>query len=176
MQNIESFNTKLQRDYPRYRARFSPHTDTIKIEVKMGSGYWNTDPALFAENPDLYIQTRDGYVEWAEITPGDRTRCVNCTNTVKVPIKEFKEVRCSWCDTMQPVRAYFELNDDLLYHFNKLTRRNLNTRLHRSHNESLFDIEADAALDSGLYKAREDGWRMRNGVRAAVPSTYLGKS
>lgn len=172
MQNLDKFNEKLQRDYPRYRARFSPHTNTIKIEVKMGSGYWDVNPALFGTSPDLYVQVRDGYVEWAEITTGDRARCYNCTNTVKVPVREFKEVKCDWCEQAQPVRAYFELNDDLIYHMNKLTRQSANARLHRSHNENLFDVGMDQAFDKAMYQAKWDSWRVNNGVRVSVPSNF----
>ena len=172
MQNLQEFNKKLQRDYPRYRARFSDFNGTIKIEVKMGTGYWDVNPALFATNPDLYIQVRDGYIEWAEITTGDRTKCAHCTNTVKVPVREFKDVKCAWCDMSQPARAYFELNDDLLYHLNKLTRQGTSARLHQSHNENLFDVGMDKAFDNAMYTAREDGWKVNNGVRVSVPSNF----
>lgn len=172
MQNLEQFNKLLQRDYPRYRARFSPHTNTIKIEVKVGSGYWNVNPGLFEKNPDLYVQVREGYIEWAEITPGDRARCVNCTNDVKIPVREFKETKCSWCETVQPTRAYFDLNDDLIYHMNKLQRNTVNARQHRSNNEGLFDKGMDVAYDNALYNARENDWKFNNGVRTTVPSNF----
>jgi hypothetical protein len=172
MQNIEEFNKKLQRDFPRYRARFSPYSGTIKIEVKMGTGYWDTDEALFAKNPDLYFQTRDGYIEWAEITTGDRARCVQCTNTIKVPVREFKEIKCNWCEFSQPSRAYFELNDDLLYHLNKLSRKNITAQKHRNFNENLFDVGMDNALDKAMYHAKWDEWRINNGVRTSVPQNY----
>lgn len=172
MQNLTEFNTKLQRDYPRYRARFSQHTNTIKIEVKMGSGYWDTDPALFKKNPDLYIQVRDGYIDWAEITVGDRTPCVNCSHELKAPVREFKELKCDRCETVQPTRAYFTLNEDLIYHLNKLTRQTVNARLHRSNNEGLFDKGMDVAFDNAMYNAKENSWKVNNGVRVAVPQNF----
>jgi hypothetical protein len=172
MQNIQEFNKKLQRDFPRYRARFSPHTQTIKIEVKMGTGYWDVNPALFKANPDLMVQVKDGYVEWAEITTGDRARCVNCTNTVKVPVREFKEVKCNWCETAQPARAYFDLNDDLLYYMNKISRSSFNPQHHKSNNDNQFDIRMDKAFDNAMYNARENEWKVNNGVRVSVPSNF----
>lgn len=173
MPNLTELNRRLQRDYPRYRARWSDHTGTIKIEVKMGTGYWNTDPALFAKNPDLYIQTRDGYVEWGELTLGDRARCEHCTNTVKVPINEFKEVVCNWCEYSQPARAHFDLEGPgFIHHLNKLSRREANTRLHRSNNEGLFDAGMDRALDKALYGIKYDRMRMNNGSMVSVPQNF----
>lgn len=172
MQNLEQFNTKLQRDFPRYRVRWSDFANVYKIEAKLGTGYWDVNPALYKNNPDLLAQVQDGYIEWGEITTGDRARCAHCTNTVKVPVREFKEVKCSWCDMSQPARAYFELNDDLIYHFRKLSRNTNHTGRHRSHNSSLFDRDMDIALDNALYNTRAEGWRMNNGVRVAVPQNF----
>jgi len=138
----------------------------------MGTGYWNADPELFGKNPDLYIQVRDGYIEWAELTTGDRARCAHCTNTVRVPIRKFEDVKCGWCDMSQPARAYFELNDDFLYHLNKLARTNTTAQKHKLHNRGMFDTEMDLTLDNALYNTRENSWRMNNGVMAAVPSNF----
>lgn len=172
MQNLEQFNQKLQRDFPKYRVRFSPHSETYKVEVKMGRGYWDVNPALFKKNPDLLTQVKDGYIEWAELTLGDRARCHNCTNTVKVPIREFVEVKCNWCESSQPARAYFELNDDFIYHLNKLMRTRTSARDHQAHNENLFDVGMDAAADKALYQARWDEWKINNGVRVSVPQNF----
>jgi hypothetical protein len=172
MQNLEKFNQKLQRDYPRYRVRWSDFSGNFKIEVKMGTGYWDVNPELFKDNPDLYIQVKDGYIEWAEITTGDRARCAHCTNTVEVPVREFREVKCNWCDMAQPARAYFELNDDLLYHLNKLNRQRTSPRLHRSNNENLFDKGMDEAFDKAYYSAKWESWRVNNGVRVSVPQNF----
>jgi hypothetical protein len=172
MQNLTEFNNRLQKDYPRYRARWSDFSNSIKIEVKMGTGYWDVNPSLYKNNPDLLAQVRDGYIEWAELTTGDRARCAQCTNTVKVPVREFKDVKCNWCEFSQPMRAYFDLNEDFIYHLNKLSRTNTTAQKHRLHNENFFDIGMDSALDNALYNTRENSWRMNNGVMAAVPSNF----
>lgn len=170
MQNLEQFNKKLQRDFPRYRVRESG--DVIKIEVKVGSGYWDVNPALFKGNQDLYTQVKDGYLEWGEITPGDRARCVHCINVLPVPIREFKEVKCNWCDMSQPTRAYFELNDDLINHLRMLQNKRTTAQNHRIHNENLFDVGMDNALDSATYHAKWDEWKFNNGVRTSVPQNF----
>lgn len=154
MHNLESFNKKLQRDYPRYRIRFSQFRNTYIVEVKMGTGYWNVD--LSAHDPDVQQQIKDGYVEWGEITLGDRARCVNCTNTVKVPVREFIEVKCDWCGQSQPVRAYFDFNDDLIYHFNKLSNRRYSSSDAMSHNKSLANTKLDKSVDDAVYLAAEN--------------------
>lgn len=154
MQNLESFNKKLQRDFPRYRLRYSPHRETYIIEVKMGTGYWNTNPE--DHDPDTVVQIRDGYVQWGEVTLGDRQKCYHCTNTVPVPVREFKEVKCNWCGMSQPVRAYFELNDDLVYHFNKLQNRRTSTADIKAHNSSISNAFMDRAVDNAAYLAAEN--------------------
>lgn len=172
MHNLEKFNEKLQRDFPRYRIRWSDRTQSYKIEVKMGTGYWDINPMLYKNDPDLLTQVREGYIEWGELSTGDRARCAHCTNTVKVPVREFTEVRCNWCEQTQPARAYFELNDDLIYYFRKLEARRSQVNEHRTHNGSMFDRDMDNAYDKALYNAKENSWRLNNGVMAAVPSNF----
>jgi hypothetical protein len=153
MHNLTEFNKRLQRDYPRYRVRYSQFRDSYIIEVKMGTGYWNVDTSY---DEDTKTQIMDGYVEWGEVTLGDRKKCYHCTNTVKVPVREFREHKCDWCGMTQPTRAYFELNDDLLYHFNKLRNRRVSTADMKAHNSSIADRNLDRSVDDAAYLAREN--------------------
>lgn len=128
----------------------------------MGTGYFDTP---LTGDPDTDIQIREGYVGWATITPGDRTGCYVCKETVKVPVREFREIICGNCGTSQPAIAYFDMNGDFEDYLRKLMRTHVTAGTIRSANSEVNARKDAVRLDNAEYIARENAWKLYGNPR-----------
>ncbi len=117
------FVEKLARDFGgRLRVRWSHQRSEYVIEEKVGRAA--LPPFRFAEIDDNYIRARDGYGFVLAVRPGDRMACPQCHLSIKVPVREFREVACEHC-TWKGREAryqvcYWPLGDSLLEHLRKI--------------------------------------------------------
>ena len=117
---------RIEREFEgRYRLRWSPRKGEWHLEQKCGRAA--DPPCHISEGDDTLIRARDGYWFVLAIRPGDRMPCPGCGQTIKVPVLEFGEATCEWCqrhgkDGRYPA-AYFPLDSDrLLEHIRRLDK------------------------------------------------------
>jgi hypothetical protein len=117
------FAEKLERDFGgRLRVRWSHQRGEYVIEEKVGRAAL---PAFrTSEIDDHMIRERDGYAFVLAVRPGDRMACPHCHLTMKVPVREFREVICTHCQWKgrdgRYQACYWPLGDSLLEYLRKI--------------------------------------------------------
>lgn len=92
----EEFERRLALEFSgRLRMRWSARKRAWLIEQKVGRAA--LPPIWFDATRDDHIQARDGYAGFFEIQPGDRMACHFCGGTLRVPVREVREVACNSC-------------------------------------------------------------------------------
>lgn len=120
----EQFVKDLERNFHgRMRIRWSNQKQEWQIEEKITRGLL-PDEYTNGEN-DHAIRLRDGYGLVCAVKPGDRTPCPRCKMELRVPIREFGEVRCGFCEhrgrSTSVIAGYFDLNDTLIQHLRRIS-------------------------------------------------------
>lgn len=115
-----AFAERLKRAFGgRLRIRWSVRDREYRVEQRVGRAV--TAPIRIDDDRDDLICARDGFDYVLSVRSGDRMPCPTCEWTeLKVPIREFRDIRCPYCATKgkqgRTVAGYFPLDDSLITH------------------------------------------------------------
>lgn len=124
MEAPSEFCKRLERQHQgRLRIRWSSKAGEYHLEEKVGRA--SLPPIRIEEGRDDLIRARDGYAFVLAVRPGDRMPCPRCRATLKVPVFEVGEVRCSTCSAREDRNvaykaAYWPLGESLLEYLRKI--------------------------------------------------------
>lgn len=100
----DSFKREFLAEFPSYRIRWSLKKHNWQVEQQIGRGA--LAPFRIDPDDDSLIRARDGYWLVFELSPGGRMPCPavverfplqHCNWSVDVPIRTWKEARCTNC-------------------------------------------------------------------------------
>ena len=145
----------------RLRIRWSNVTNDYQIEQKVARGIINFPPGL---SEDETIRLQDGYIFVMSIRNGDRMPCPRCGSTLRVPLREIKELSCPSCKTNhsehRTAAGFFPLDDSLIQHLESIDPLKGMSRALRNkidaHNEKYTADQRQKVLDDAWSKGAED--------------------
>ena len=160
----------------RLRIRWSNALNEYHIEQRVARGIINFPPAL---SEDETIRLQDGYIHIMSIRNGDRMPCPKCQRTLRVPVREIRELSCATCKASKVehrvAAGFFPLDDTLITHLQSIDPLKGMSKALRNkidaHNESFTASQRQAVLDHAYSRGAEDFARI-----AGIPSVgFTGK-
>lgn len=145
----------------RLRIRWSNVTNEYHIEQRVARGMINFPPGL---TPDETERLRDGYIYVMSIRNGDRMPCPKCGTTLRVPLREIKELSCGQCKKNgvehRVAAGYFPLDDTLITHLQSIDPLKGMSKALRNkidaHNAKYTAEQRQKVLDNVYSKGAED--------------------
>jgi hypothetical protein len=190
------FLTRLQHEFAgRFRVRWSPIRHRWQVEEKVDSGSVDV-PLVDDRDHDDWHRTRDGYVLYAEISPGTTTPCPSivdhlgtvCGADMKAEPYALKQVPCPSCG-QKTVTGFFPLGEALLEQLrftdpNRGGYERNHPRLIRARNERMKELRIKAAYREAAAVGRDDarldiakrGYTGREGMWLNAPAPRYTKT
>ncbi len=145
----------------RLRIRWSTVANEFQIEQRVARGMINFPPT---DNEDESIRLRDGYFYVMSVRNGDRMPCPRCAHTLKVPLRQIRELSCAPCrgrGVEHRVSAgYFPLDNSLIDYLKMIDPMRGASKEMRSkidaHNEKFTQAQRQAILDNAEAAGRDD--------------------
>lgn len=167
------FLNELDREFlSTVRIRWSKARDEWHLEERVGRSA--LPPTRISEVDDDMIRARDGYALIMRVRPGDRMPCSRCNATLRVPIRETKQIRCSRCGN-RDVAAFYELNSTLLEHLRYSHRSRTDPRSiaqRTDRNNANLDSARRRKMINELHASTSDNW---NRMTERPTVGYTGK-
>jgi hypothetical protein len=174
--NPQDFQDKLHNAFDgRLRLRWSNQRGEYQIEQRVARGIVNF-PA--PDDQDEQIRLKDGYFYVMSIRNGDRMPCPKCHHTLKVPIREVRELKCGACEARgqdyRVIAGYYPLDDQLLNYLKMIdplrgASKEMRARIDK-HNAEFTDKQRDKVLTQLRDAAEDDFTRI-----AGIPTTSVSK-
>jgi len=171
-----AFTERLQDAFDgRLRIRWSNAAHEFQIEQRVARGLINFPAAL---TDDEHIRLRDGYFYVMSVRTGDRMPCPRCEATLRVPVREVKELSCDRCRANglehRVAAGFFPLDDTLIAHLQSIdplrgASRELRAKID-AHNARHTEAQRQSVLDKAYAAGADDFNRI-----AGIPNVgYTG--
>lgn len=167
----------------RLRIRWSHTAQEFQIEQRVARGMINFPPT---GNDDETIRLRDGYFYVMSVRNGDRMPCPKCAATLKVPLRQIRELSCGYCKTRgvehRVSAGYFPLDDSLIKYLQEIdplrgASKELRNKID-AHNEHFTNAQRQKVLDDAYAAGADDFARIAGiptfgGGNPVMPGTDL---
>ncbi len=181
----ETFAHDLEIEFQgRLRARFSPKSQAVIIEQRVGKNVLPSLPRKFYDNEKRQALA-EGYMPIMTVSLSETMKCPECTYVLKVPNRETAQIVCLSCKLKQRstkiTAGFYPLNSSLLHHLKEIDPlrnmdRNMamemverNERMTEIHQKSLRNDAEDYASDNierlmGIPSAKYSGMKVMEGT------------
>ncbi len=160
----------------RLRIRWSNTAHEFHIEQRVARGLVNFPPT---GNDDELIRLRDGYFYVMSIRNGDRMPCPKCATTLKVPLRQIRELSCPNCKGRgvehRVSAGYFPLDSTLIDYLKMIDPMRGASKEMRAkidaHNDKFTAAQRQKVLDEAVAAGHDDFNRI-----AGIPEFGYGGS
>jgi hypothetical protein len=177
MRDLSDINERLNREFDgRIRIRWSNQHQNYSVEQK----YARAATKWSEREDDEVIRAREGYLQIFAVTPGDRFECERCRDVIKVPINEFRLIKCANCTRRgvdsRYILGFFDLDSEhIIDHLRRLdplkgTQQKIRTQIAEANQKRQQELERDQ------WNFRES--YVKDGMEAklfGIPQTAINK-
>lgn len=158
----------------RLRIRWSSAAGEFQIEQRVARGMVNFPPT---QNEDESIRLRDGYFYVMSVRNGDRMPCPKCSATLRVPLRQIKELSCAYCKGRgvehRVSAGFFPLDDSLIDYLRMIDPMRGASKEMRAkidaHNDKFTAAQRQKVLDDAWAAGSDDFTRI-----AGIPTLGYG--